>query len=189
MQEQKALPSTVIKLSCTTLSLRIPRPVLSLYRTSNLCSIIPVDMMRCSLAFSIFCCIYCVTPEFVSLHGGRLPVPCSGSRRGRGGDARLCDLFLSSRPKDHRGRVTAGGGGGDGGGSCHAPHGGPGSALFAGLYRRPRLSSCACFGLLLGLTIQKVAPVFGDAAPAAKSAHGPSCRLSRPIKRTPLVPK
>src|SRR6185312_3576960 len=61
MQEQKALPSTVIKLSCITLSLRIPRPVLSLHRTSNLCSIVPVDMTRCSLAFSIFCCIYCVT--------------------------------------------------------------------------------------------------------------------------------
>ena len=61
MQEQKALPSTVIKLSCTTLSLRIPRPVLSLHRTSNLCSIVPVDMTRCSLTFSIFSCIYCVT--------------------------------------------------------------------------------------------------------------------------------
>ena len=61
MQEQKALPSIVIKLSCTILSLRIPRPVLPLHRTSNLCSIVPVDMTRCSLAFSIFCCIYCVT--------------------------------------------------------------------------------------------------------------------------------
>jgi len=61
MQEQKALPSTVIKLCCTTLSLRIPRPLLSLDRTSNLCSIVPVDMTRCSLAFSIFSCIYCVT--------------------------------------------------------------------------------------------------------------------------------
>ena len=59
MQEQKVLPSTVIKLSCTTLSLRIPRPVLSLHRTSNLCSIVPVDMTRYSLAFSIFSCIYC----------------------------------------------------------------------------------------------------------------------------------
>ena len=61
MQEQKALPSTIIKLFCTTLSLRIPRSVLSLHKTSNLCSIVPVDMTRCSLAFSIFCCIYCVT--------------------------------------------------------------------------------------------------------------------------------
>ena len=69
MQEQKALPSTVIKLFCTTLSLRIPQPVLSLHRTSNLCSIVPVDMTRCSLAFSIFSCIYCVTLAQNSIWG------------------------------------------------------------------------------------------------------------------------
>ena len=36
MQEQKALPSALIKVSCTTLSLRIPRPLLSLHMPNSI---------------------------------------------------------------------------------------------------------------------------------------------------------
>src|SRR6185436_8215128 len=51
MQEQKALPSTVIKLSCTTLSLRIPRPFLFLHILCHSCAKLNlgvVDIYACS---------------------------------------------------------------------------------------------------------------------------------------------
>src|SRR6266508_2221576 len=57
---QAAVPSSLGKHSCSTLSLRTPRRDLSLHATSNLCSLVPIGLTLCCWALVIFLCMYFV---------------------------------------------------------------------------------------------------------------------------------
>src|SRR5438105_1712654 len=57
---QEAVPSSLTKHSCTTLSLRTPRWHLSLHATSNLCCLVPIGLTLCCWALVIFLSMYSV---------------------------------------------------------------------------------------------------------------------------------
>src|SRR5436190_24147925 len=55
---QAAVPSSLSKHSCTTLSLRTPRRDLSLHATSNLCCLVPIGLTLCCWPLVIFLSLY-----------------------------------------------------------------------------------------------------------------------------------